>query len=335
MKKIITFCSLLLALCAGATNITNYPLTNNWSSAEWFLLSGVAAQTNWNIPGNYVVSSYVLNSTSNSLWQQVTNLAVTNIYFTNLYTSNLFATNIYTTNLYATNIYVTNIYATTNISDLSFITNLYSSTAYITNLIANNAYISNLFATNIVAQFLYASNAFFTNLWASNAYFANLYATNAYFTNLWASNAYFINLYSSNAFFTNLWSSNAYINNGWITNLYTDKGYITNIFTQQVKYYTNTGTMAPDFAHGYDAITTNASFTFLNPINTDASGKFAETTVKLVENSSGSAIVATPFANCIVISNSYMGVGANGATWFTFVRYGTQKTNVYSNAETH
>lgn len=128
--------------------------------------------------------------------------------------------------------------------------------------------------------------------------------------------------------------NSAVFNQTYFPTQYVGVSFTTNLYVQQTKYYTNSGTMAPDFSHGYDSISTNASFTFLDPINTEASGTFVETTVKRVDNSTGSAIVATPFANCIVISNSYMGVGANGSTWFTFVRYGTERTNVYSNAET-
>lgn len=371
MKKIIAFCSLLLVLCAGATNITNYPVRTTFNANYWFLLSDVPMQTNWNLPGNYVASTTDLNSASNTLWQLSTNLVATNIYYTNLYVTNLFVlTNVaniaYITNLYSSNIWVISLTVTNPITNLNLTANTIveadanKALASVPNgngLLTNNGtgtfgWLPLSAVTNINYTFtnLYATNAYFTNLYAqtivaSNAYFQNLWSSNAYFTNLWASNAYFVNLWSSNAYFTNLWASNAYFanvfaTNGYFTNLFASNAYIsklyaTNILTDQIDYYTNLCTMAPDFAHGYCAITTNASFTFLLPLNVDATKTKVQTTVMRVDNSSASPIVATPPANVFVISNSFMGVGANGRTWFTFVSYPPDVTNVYSSAETH
>lgn len=300
MRKIIALLACLWALCAGATNITNYPVRTTFNSAYWFLLSDVTAQTNWNLPGNYVASTTDLNTSSNILWGFTTNVNFTNIYVTNL-------------------VVLSNAYF--------FSTNQFN-TAYITNLYSSNTWIISLTVTNPITNISLTANTIVKSD-ANKALASVANGTGALTNNNaglfgWFTYASLQDITNTVQSYTNTFMS--------ATNLTFTNG---TLLVKQIAYLTNTGTMAPDFAKGYDAISTNASFQFLDPINTETSGKYVETTVKLVENSSGSAIVATPFANCIVISNSYMGVGANGATWFTFVRYGTQKTNVYSNAETH
>lgn len=71
MKNIITLCTLFLCLTALGVNITNYPLTNNYSGNELFLLSSIPWQTNFNLPGNYVAKTSDLNSASNSILAQM------------------------------------------------------------------------------------------------------------------------------------------------------------------------------------------------------------------------------------------------------------------------
>lgn len=361
MRKIIALLACLWALYAGATNITNYPVRTTFNSAYWFLLSDVTAQTNWNLPGNYVASTTDLNNASNILYQ----LTLTNVFILNSNniitgTSNYFqgdttfegdtfeAGDVYINNGFFTNPPVifgldpSSLVATDPLLQLYSVING-------TGLLTNNG--AGTFGWMPLSDLTNFSNTIITN-------FASITVTNP-ITNLSLTANTIVKSDANRALASVANGTGALTNNnagtfGWFT--YASLQDITNtvefytntfmlrtntIFTnntvlvQQVRYLTNSGTMAPNFTNGYDAITTNASFVFLDPINTDATGKSVETTVKLVENSSGSPIVATPFANCIVISNSYMGVGANGATWFTFVRYGTQKTNVYANAETH
>lgn len=521
MKKIIAFCSMLLALCAGATNITNYPVRTTFNANYWFLLSDVAAQTNWNLPGNYVASTTDLNSASNVLWQLYTNANVwtnngryvwlagqkapnpsdlTNgppLFLTtngdqylagdqhvmgNVYIGNsnavlniwtnfaswpltfnvvgqgqFIATNTVfgpildlhgstnseasfwianhktngevsislrndegsasatsgrrsfisylavqdwgvptyvtwetTMNAYGThpwhidwipiddgahrNEYLTiltngyvgigattpgyrlevnglakadNIITPTNTPTDGYVltatgtggaskwaaasTNIltvYIDSAWITNLYVDNGWITNLYSdiayiTNLYTDSLTVTNLNVTNLFAGDIQTTNLYVENGWVTNLYAKYGWITNLYSDSAWITNL-----YANSGWITNLYTDKGYITNIFTQQVKYYTNQGTMAPDFSKGYDAISTNNNFTFLAPINTDANLKFVETTVKKVTNTSGTNILASLPANINAVPGSVWYI--TNVSWFTFVVYGSEQTNCYA-----
>jgi len=90
-----------------------------------------------------------------------------------------------------------------------------------------------------------------------------------------------------------------------------------------VSFSTNQATMAPDFSKGGWTITTNASFTFLAPINVDAT-KF-ETCVLRVTNSSASTITATAPANVIPLGT--MNVTNGGVTWFTFSHMGKWETN--------
>lgn len=99
------------------------------------------------------------------------------------------------------------------------------------------------------------------------------------------------------------------------------KGLVT---AQNVNYYTNLATMAPDFSQGYTLITTNAAFTLLAPINVVATAD--ETTVWQVTNSTAAAVAITPFAG--------IPAGAAQGTWYvtnltaiTVHHYGTIYTN--------
>ena len=86
MRKTLAVFALLWALCAGAANITNYPLRTTFDANYWFLLSDVAARTNWNLPGNYVASTTDLNNASNALVTQITvsTNGITNAFILNL-----------------------------------------------------------------------------------------------------------------------------------------------------------------------------------------------------------------------------------------------------------
>lgn len=321
MKKIIALMACLWALAAGATNITNYPVRTTFNANYWFLLSDVPMQTNWNLPGNYVASTADLNSTSNTLWQLTTNLVSTNIYYTNLY--------------------VTNLFVLTNVANIAYITNLYSSNAYFYNLTVTNP-ITNLSLTaNTVVKAdankalasiangsgVLTNNGTGTFGWIPVNLLSVTNPPDSYFTNLYTTNIYAVSVVASNAFFTNLWASNVYIANLWATNAYINTLYATNIFTQQIKYYTNQSTMAPDFSKGYAAISTNASFAFLDPIGMESNRKFVETTVMRVVNSSGSPILATLPANVNEVPGSVLWI--TNVTYFTWVLYGSDETNCY------
>lgn len=80
MKRLIALFSLLMCLTSFGVNITNYPLTNDYSGNELFLLSSIPWKTNFNLPGIYVTKTSDLNSSSNSiLFQARTNSGILNV----------------------------------------------------------------------------------------------------------------------------------------------------------------------------------------------------------------------------------------------------------------
>lgn len=87
MKKLLLIPVLLLALSLGAVNVTNYPLTNDFTVSEWFLLSSVPLKTNLNLPGDRVAKSADLTSLTA---RAITNGAtVSNLYFVTVIATNL------------------------------------------------------------------------------------------------------------------------------------------------------------------------------------------------------------------------------------------------------
>lgn len=157
MKKLIALWVTMLALSAGAINITNYPIVTTFDGSRWFFLSDVGAKTNYNLPGNYVVSTSRLDYETNLLWSFMgTNMLVvkSNAYF--------LGTNYFNT-IYVTNGWFTNLYA-----EYAWITNLYVSNGWFTNLYADYAWITNLYVSNLYAGDIYVTNQvhFFTNVWS-------------------------------------------------------------------------------------------------------------------------------------------------------------------------
>ena len=83
---------------------------------------------------------------------------------------------------------------------------------------------------------------------------------------------------------------------------------------------TNLSTMAPDFNKSYSAITTNADFTFLSPLN--VSSTLPQTAVIIVTGS-GSAVAVQPPLNVTTRGTWYL----TNKTVFTFFNYGGTWTN--------
>lgn len=119
--------------------------------------------------------------------------------------------------------------------------------------------------------------------------------------------------------------SNSYF---WATNHF-DTIVVTNTITvNQVDYYTNLSTMAPDFKKGYAWISTNAAFTFLTPINVDATLRTVQTCVVMVTNSLGTPITNGVPASIHIVPGSVMYV--TNVTAFTFNLYPPFCTNCYA-----
>lgn len=283
-------------MCAGATNITNYPVRTTFNSAYWFLLSDVTAQTNWNLPGNYVASTTDLNTSSNILWGFTTNVNFTNIYVTNLvvlsnayfFSTNQFNT-AYITNLYSSNTWIISLTVTNPITNISLTANTIvksdankalASVANGTGALTNNN-------AGLFGWFTYASLQDITN------------TVNSY-TNTFMS--------STNTIFTN-----------------------ATVLVNQIDYLTNAcpSMVGVDFAKGYQACTTNAAFTFNLPINLDATKTRVQTAVVRVDNSSGPTPIAVTLpANVHQVPGSVLWI--TNSTYFTFSYYSPDQTNCYA-----
>lgn len=368
MKKLITVFALLWALCAGATNITNYPVRTTFNANYWFFLSDVPNQTNWNLPGNYVASSADLNTVSNMLY----NYSNSMVLITNLYASNAYIDNITVTNG------ITNLSLTPNTSLKADANKRITSIANGSGALTNNG-------AGVLGWFPFTSLSVTTNflsIWSTNAWFTNAYINYIYGDNIYGSNILVDNITVTNGI-TNLsltvntvlkadgnkrivsipngtgaltndnagnfgwygyasgsdiltFSNNITTTIGTTVNDYsnnvntvinsTSNSILTQIATSntfnQVYYLTNTCTMAPDFAKGYCWISTNAAFAFLSPLNLDYTK--AQTTVMIVTNSSGTAILATMPANVHLVPGSAAYItNASAATFFHYPYVGT------------
>lgn len=92
---------------------------------------------------------------------------------------------------------------------------------------------------------------------------------------------------------------------------------------KQTDYTTNQNQIVPDFALGYQLITTNAAFTFLAPAGVDTTKTLAQTTVVLVTNTTAAAVAVTAPANVHTQGTWYV----TNVTSFTFFQYAQKFTN--------
>lgn len=106
-------------------------------------------------------------------------------------------------------------------------------------------------------------------------------------------------------------------------------GTLTNfslVFSGGISYPTNSNPVTPDFSIPAQLFGTNASFTFLPPINIDPTHLTLQRTTIFVTNSSSSVINVTAPANCAF----YGTMNVTNISVFTFETYAGLFTNMYA-----